>query len=85
MNPILQVRDLHCYYGTSHVLFGLNLDVFAGEVVVLLGRNGAGKSTTLKSIMGVHRLHSGSIRFRGQDIGGLPSDQISRLGLGYVP
>jgi branched-chain amino acid transport system ATP-binding protein len=53
--------------------------------VVLLGRNGAGKSTTLKSIMGVHRLHSGSIRFRGRDIGGLPSDRISRLGLGYVP
>jgi branched-chain amino acid transport system ATP-binding protein len=85
VNPILQVRDLHCYYGTSHVLFGLSLEVSEGEVVVLLGRNGAGKSTTLKCIMGMHRQKSGSIRFRGHDIDGLPSDRISRLGLGYVP
>ena len=85
MNPILEVRDLHSYYGASHVLFGLNLHVREGEVVVLLGRNGAGKTTTLKGIMGVHPARSGSISFRGNEIRGLPSNRISRLGIGYVP
>lgn len=85
MTPLLKVDDLHTYYGSSHILFGVGLEVFAGEVVVLLGRNGAGKSTTLKSIMGVIEFRSGSVRFRDRDIGGQPSDVICRAGLGYVP
>jgi branched-chain amino acid transport system ATP-binding protein len=85
MTALLQVNDLHTFYGSSHVLFGVGLEVREGEIAVLLGRNGAGKSTTLKSIMGVIEFRSGSIRFRGQDIGGMPSDAICRTGLGYVP
>jgi branched-chain amino acid transport system ATP-binding protein len=82
---LLEVEGLHTYYGSSHVLFGLGLDVNEGEVVVLLGRNGAGKTTTLKSIMGLIAFRSGSVRFRDDEIGGLPADAICRRGLGYVP
>ncbi len=82
---LLEVAGLHTYYGSSHVLFGLGLDVCEGEVVVLLGRNGAGKTTTLKSIMGLIAFRSGSVRFRDDEIGGLPADAICRRGLGYVP
>jgi len=78
------VRDLHAYYGKSHILQGVNLDVSAGEVVSLLGRNGAGRSTTVKAIMG-EVAPVGVIRFKGRDIAGLPSYRIARLGLGYVP
>jgi branched-chain amino acid transport system ATP-binding protein len=85
MTPLLEVRELHAYYGSSHVLFGVGLDVREGEVVVLLGRNGAGKTTTLKSIMGVHRSTSGSVRWRGAELRGFESDAICRAGLGYVP
>jgi branched-chain amino acid transport system ATP-binding protein len=85
MTSLLQVRDIHTYYGSSHVLFGVSLDVREGEVVVLLGRNGAGKTTTLKSIMGVHHFRSGSVRLRGKEIGDLEADVICRAGLGYVP
>ncbi len=85
MTTLLEVDDLHTFYGSSHVLFGIGLEVREGEIAVLLGRNGAGKSTTLKSIMGVIELRSGSIRFRGRDIGGMSSDAICRTGLGYVP
>jgi branched-chain amino acid transport system ATP-binding protein len=85
MPALLEVRDVHTFYGSSHVLFGVSLDVREGEVVVLLGRNGAGKTTTLKSVMGVHPFKSGSVRFRGREIGGLESDAICRAGLGYVP
>jgi branched-chain amino acid transport system ATP-binding protein len=85
MTPLLKVDDLHTYYGSSHILFGVGLEVYEGEVVVLLGRNGAGKSTTLKSIMGVIEFRSGSVRFRDRDIAGLSSDVICRAGLGYVP
>jgi branched-chain amino acid transport system ATP-binding protein len=85
MMPLLKVDDLHTYYGSSHILFGVGLEVHAGEVVVLLGRNGAGKSTTLKSIMGIIEFRSGSVRFRDRDIGRLSSDVICRAGLGYVP
>jgi branched-chain amino acid transport system ATP-binding protein len=85
MPSLLEVKDVHTYYGSSHVLFGVSLDVREGEVVVLLGRNGAGKTTTLKSVMGVHHFKSGSVRFRGAEIGGWESDAICRAGLGYVP
>lgn len=81
---MLEVRDLHAYYGKSHVLRGVDLDVAAGEVVSLLGRNGVGRSTTLKAIMG-ELAPVGAIRFKGRNIAGLPSYRIARLGLGYVP
>jgi branched-chain amino acid transport system ATP-binding protein len=81
---MLEVRDLHAYYGKSHILQGVDMHVDAGEVVSLLGRNGVGRSTTVKSIMG-EVPPQGSIRFKGQDIAGLPNYRIARLGLGYVP
>jgi branched-chain amino acid transport system ATP-binding protein len=81
---MLEVRDLNAYYGKSHILQGVNLDVSAGEVVSLLGRNGVGRSTTVKAIMG-EVTPVGIIRFKGRDIAGLPSYRIARLGLGYVP
>ncbi|MFL6648714.1 MAG: ABC transporter ATP-binding protein [Sulfurifustaceae bacterium] len=82
---MMSVRGLHAYYGRAHVLADVALDVAPGEVVVLLGRNGAGKSTTLKSIMGLVRPASGEILFNGQRIDRLPPYQIARAGLGYVP
>jgi branched-chain amino acid transport system ATP-binding protein len=81
---MLEVRNLHAYYGKSHILQGVDLDVAAGEVVSLLGRNGVGRSTTVKAIMG-EVVPQGTIRFKGKDIAGLPSYKIARLGLGYVP
>jgi branched-chain amino acid transport system ATP-binding protein len=81
---MLAVRALNAYYGKSHILQGVNLDVGAGEVVSLLGRNGVGRSTTVKAIIGEVR-PVGSIRFKGCEIAGLPSYRIARLGLGYVP
>jgi len=81
---MLEVRDLNAYYGKSHILQGVNLDVSAGEVVSLLGRNGVGRSTTVKAIMG-EIPPAGRIRFKQRDIAGLPSYKIARLGLGYVP
>jgi branched-chain amino acid transport system ATP-binding protein len=81
---MLEVSDLHAYYGKSHILQGVDMHVDAGEVVSLLGRNGVGRSTTVKAIMGEVPPH-GSIRFKGQEIAGLPSYRIARLGLGYVP
>jgi branched-chain amino acid transport system ATP-binding protein len=81
---MLEVRDLHAYYGKSHILQGVDLDIAAGEVVSLLGRNGVGRSTTVKAIMGEVEPH-GTIRFKGRDIAGLPNYQIARSGLGYVP
>lgn len=83
-SPILDVVDLHAGYGKSHILQGVSISVGAEEVVSLLGRNGVGRSTTVKAIMGeVHP--RGSIRFRGRDIAGLKPHQIARLGLGCVP
>lgn len=82
---MLSVRGLRASYGSSEVLFGVSLEVGEGEVVVLLGRNGAGKTTTLKSIMGVLASRTGSIEFRGVSIVGRESDEICRLGIGYVP
>jgi branched-chain amino acid transport system ATP-binding protein len=81
---MLAVRALNAYYGKSHILQGVDLDVGAGEVVSLLGRNGVGRSTTVKAIIGEVR-PVGSIRFKGREIAGLPSYRIARLGLGYVP
>ena len=81
---MLEVQDLHAYYGKSHILQGVDLSIDAGEVVSLLGRNGVGRSTIVKSIMG-EVTPRGSIKFKGHPIAGLPSYRIARLGLGYVP
>ena len=83
-DPLLSVRALHAFYDKSHILHGVNLDVGAGEIVSLLGRNGVGRSTTLKALMGDVAIR-GSVRFRGREIGGMKPHQIARLGLGYVP
>ena len=82
---MLHVADIHAYYGQSHVLQGVSLDVGRGEVVSLLGRNGSGKTTTLLTIMGYLSPAPGSITWDGQQIGGLPPYRISRMGLGFVP
>ena len=82
---MLDVRGLHTYYGRAHILADVALTVAKGEVVVLLGRNGAGKSTTMKSIMGLVPARAGTIRFLDQDITGRESHAIAQLGLGYVP
>jgi branched-chain amino acid transport system ATP-binding protein len=81
---MLEVKDLHAYYGKSHILHGVHLDVRQGEIVSLLGRNGVGRSTTIKSIMG-QVSHTGAVRFRGEDLSGLGTHVIARRGLGYVP
>ena len=81
----LEVRGLSAGYGRARVLFDIDLEVGAGEVVALLGRNGAGKSTTLKAIMGLVPPSSGTVVFDGRALGGLEPHQIARLGLGYVP
>jgi branched-chain amino acid transport system ATP-binding protein len=83
--PILLVRRLNAGYGRAQVLFDLDLELRSGEVAVLAGRNGAGKSTTLKAIMGLVPPASGEIRFRGRPLAGLEPFEIARLGLGYVP
>ncbi len=82
---MLTVRGLDAHYGLAHILAGRELTVQRGEVVVLLGRNGAGKSTTLKSIIGLVRPTSGTITFEGQEIAGRSPSTIARAGLGYVP
>ncbi|NOL48559.1 ABC transporter ATP-binding protein [Pelistega europaea] len=84
-SPLLDVQHLHAWYGGAHILFDVNLQVGRGEVVALMGRNGAGKSTTLKSIMGLVDKTQGAVLFRGQSIQGLAPYKIARLGLGYVP
>ncbi len=78
------MTDLLAYYGKSHILRGVNLEVRAGEIVALLGRNGVGRSTTIKTIMGEVEAR-GSIKFKGQEIVGMKSHDIARIGLGYVP
>ena len=81
---MLEIAELHAYYGKSHVLQGVDLDVGAGEIVALLGRNGVGRSTTCKAIMGLVRAQ-GSINYRGREMVGMRTDEIAHLGLGYVP
>ncbi len=81
---MLQIRDLHGYYGKSHILQGIDLDVGEGEIVSLLGRNGVGRSTTIKAVMG-EVPPQGSIKFKGKEIAGLKTHDIARLGIGYVP
>ena len=82
---MLSVRKLNSFYGRAHILFDVTLDVAVGEVVALLGRNGAGKSTTLRSIIGMVTQREGGITFNGEEISGLPTHDIVRRGLGYVP
>jgi branched-chain amino acid transport system ATP-binding protein len=81
---MLEVRDLHAYYGQSHILHGIDLAVDEGEIVSLLGRNGVGRSTTCKAIMGLVP-PQGVVRYRGRDIAGLRADLVARAGIGYVP
>lgn len=83
--PLLSVKDLHAWYGESHILHGVDLEVHPGEVVTLLGRNGAGKTTTMKSIMGIVGKRRGSVRFDGHELIGLPSNRIARLGIAFCP
>jgi len=85
LDPMLSLASVHAWYGAAHILHGIDLQVRRGEVVALMGRNGAGKSTTLKAIMGLMPRRSGQIRFMGQAVDGRPSYEIARLGLGYVP
>ena len=84
MSAMLTVRDLHAYYGKSHILQGVNFTVGEGEIVALLGRNGVGRSTTIKAIIG-EVTPQGSIDFRGTELIGKRSHEIARLGLGHVP
>jgi branched-chain amino acid transport system ATP-binding protein len=84
-DPQLAVRDLHAWYGESHVLHGLELEVRRGELVTLLGRNGAGKTTALKAIMGMVARRSGSVRFDGTELIRLASNRIARLGIAICP
>jgi len=82
---VLAVRDLHAWYGESHILHGVGFDVRPGEVVTLLGRNGAGKTTTLKCIMGIVAQRRGSVRLGARELIGLPSNAIARLGIAFCP
>jgi branched-chain amino acid transport system ATP-binding protein len=83
--PLVRVEDVHTYYGKSHILHGVSLTVAPGEVVGLLGRNGVGKSTTLKTIMGLVQPSRGTVLLGGRRITGLPAHKLARLGIGYVP
>lgn len=81
---MLAVEDLHAYYGKSHILQGVTFNVGEGDIVSLLGRNGVGRSTTIKAIMGLVAPH-GTVRFKGQNIAGMKPHEIAHLGLGYIP
>src|SRR5258708_16707569 len=85
MTPLLSVEDIHTYYGKSHILHGISLEVGPGEVVGLLGRNGVGKSTTLKAIAGLVPPSAGRVTFAGRPTTGLAAHRVVRLGIGYVP
>ena len=84
-NELLRIEDLHAWYGESHVLHGVSMTVAEGEVVSILGRNGAGRTTTLRAIVGLTGSRKGSIRIRGQEAIKLPPHRIARLGVGYCP
>ena len=83
--PALEIKNLNGWYGESHVLHGINLSVNKGEVVCLLGRNGAGRTTTLRAILGLVTNRTGSIKVNGHDVMGMPTHQVARLGIGYCP
>jgi branched-chain amino acid transport system ATP-binding protein len=83
--PLLAVKDLHAWYGESHILHGVTFDVHQGEVVTLLGRNGAGKTTTMKSIMGIVGQRQGAVRFEGRELIGAASNEIARAGIAFCP
>src|SRR5262249_17400362 len=83
--PLVRLEDVHTYYGKSHILHGVSLEVRRGEIVGLLGRNGVGKSTTLKAIMGLVHPTRGEVLLEGRSIGHLPAHRLARLGIGYVP
>src|SRR5262252_8556870 len=85
MSELLEVRDIETAYGTSQVLFGVSFAVRAGEVATLLGRNGMGKTTTVRSILGLTPAKGGAVRFRGERIEGLRPDRVARSGLALVP
>lgn len=82
---MLTVRDVHAFYGQSHILHGVNVSVEEGQVIALLGRNGVGKTTLLRSIVGMASVLSGSIKLRDQELAGLPPYQVARLGCAFVP
>jgi branched-chain amino acid transport system ATP-binding protein len=82
---MLELSDVHTYYGDSHILHGVSMRLEAGEAVALLGRNGAGKTTAIRSIIGFTPPRSGSIRFEGRELSALPAHRIARLGIGLVP
>jgi branched-chain amino acid transport system ATP-binding protein len=84
-SPLIAVEGIHTYYGKSHILHGVSLEVGPGEVVGLLGRNGVGKSTTLKTVMGLVSPSQGEIRYEGRAITGLAPHRLARLAIGYVP
>ncbi|TWG88104.1 amino acid/amide ABC transporter ATP-binding protein 2 (HAAT family) [Cupriavidus gilardii J11] len=83
--PALEIRDLHAWYGESHILHGVDLTVNRGEVVTLLGRNGAGRTTTLRAIMGLSGTRKGSIKVNGHETIDLPTHKIAHYGIGYCP
>lgn len=85
VRPLLSVRDLHAWYGESHALHGVNLDVAGGQTVTLLGRNGVGKTTTLRAIMGIIRKRKGTIEFDGRDLMQTPLHRTAHAGIGFVP
>lgn len=84
-SELLRISDLHAFYGESHILHGVDLTVRRGEVVTLLGRNGAGRTTTLKAILGLVSRRSGSIMLNGSEVIDLPTHKVARLGVGYCP
>jgi branched-chain amino acid transport system ATP-binding protein len=83
--PLVKVDDIHTYYGKSHILHGVSLEVGRAEVVGLIGRNGVGKSTTLKAVMGLVRPSRGAVLYEGAPVTGLPPHRLARLGIAYVP
>jgi branched-chain amino acid transport system ATP-binding protein len=85
MPDLLQVQDLHAWYGESHILHGMEFEVGEGELVTLIGRNGAGKTTTLRAIIGIIERRTGSVRFAGHELTQLSSNRVARLGIAYCP
>jgi len=84
-DALLSVRSLHGWYGESHALHGVDLDIFPGETVTLMGRNGVGKTTTLRAIIGLLRRRTGRIMFDGKDLMSVPLERVAHTGIGYVP